>query len=72
MGDARWLCQNYSTRSIHRLKPKPKANESLVYLANALDEAEGILWIDFNHLTPIGNQVIADAIFEVIEPIITQ
>ena len=41
-------------------------NNHLVYIADALDNRDGDLWIDFNHLTPPGNAIVAEEMLKVI------
>ncbi len=43
-------------------------NDHLHYLGNVLENQAGDLWIDFNHLTPSGNEIVADKILDVIMP----
>lgn len=48
--------------------PRVQAAGSIHDLTHALDSGEGGLWIDFNHLTPPGNERVAQEILKVIGP----
>lgn len=41
-------------------------NENLYYIVNVLDEADAQIWIDWQHITPPGNQLIAQAMLDII------
>ncbi len=48
--------------------PHVQAAESIHDLTHVLDDHEGSVWIDFNHLSPLGNEQAAQAILTAIEP----
>lgn len=45
-------------------------NDTLFYLGTALDNQTERVWIDFNHLTAIGNLAVANEIVAIIRPLI--
>ena len=50
-----------------RIEAKAQVTEHLHSLTNVFDEAEAQLWIDtWGHVTPAGNELVAQAIIEII------
>jgi lysophospholipase L1-like esterase len=52
--------------------PKVQAADGVHDLTHVLDDHDGSVWIDFNHLTPLGNERVAQAMLSVIAPYLNQ
>ena len=50
------------------LESRSVQNQNIYSLANVFDNIDGLMWIDGGHTTPVGNQVIAGRILEIIQP----
>ena len=48
--------------------PHVQAAENIRDLSHVLDDHESSVWIDFNHLSPLGNERVAQEMLKVIEP----
>lgn len=48
--------------------PQVQAAENIHDLTQVLDAHAGSVWIDFNHLSPLGNQIVAEAMLRTLEP----
>jgi lysophospholipase L1-like esterase len=51
--------------------PRIQAAEDILDLTHVLNDHEGSVWIDFNHLSPLGNEAVAQEMLKVIEPYLT-
>ena len=52
--------------------PKVQSAEHIHDLTHVLDAHEGSVWIDFNHLSPLGNEIVAEEMLKVMEPYLDQ
>jgi hypothetical protein len=48
--------------------PKIQSVENIHDLTHVLDDHEGSVWIDFNHLSPLGNERVVEEMLKVIKP----
>jgi len=54
------------TTVYHRLESESLKHRNLHSMANVFDDSDGLMWIDEGHATPVGNQLIARRILDII------
>ena len=70
VGDARWIYLNLPElfRAVYeRIEDAAQTNDHLTYIADVLNGRDGDLWIDFNHLTPPGNAMVAEEMLKLLK-----
>jgi lysophospholipase L1-like esterase len=61
---------NFYDLVYHKVKSIIEIHNNLYYLDNVFDQQTGQIWIDFVHINPVGNQLVAHKMLEAIKPLL--